>query len=139
LNFSHLRLSARSQGQEGGQTKWFPPCMTGCPRSWRKIIIYGGLIPGNLRRVSVRNADEAARMETGNFRRGDFFERLFLPALVNAARKFAYAQCSTDLARTAIALERYRLAHGEFPESLDALASQFIQKIPHDIINGQPL
>ena len=39
----------------------------------------------------------------------------------------------------AIALERYRLAHGEFPESLDALAPQFMEKIPHDIINGQPL
>ena len=33
-----------------------------------------------------------------------------------------------DLARTAIALERYRLARGEFPESLDALAPQFIAK-----------
>ena len=39
----------------------------------------------------------------------------------------------------AIALERYRLAHGEYPESLDALAPQFMEKIPHDIINGQPL
>ncbi len=43
------------------------------------------------------------------------------------------------MARMAIALERYRLAHGEFPESLDALAPQFMEKIPHDIINGQPL
>ena len=36
-------------------------------------------------------------------------------------------------------MERYRLAHGEYPESLDALAPQFIAKVPHDIINGQPL
>ena len=43
------------------------------------------------------------------------------------------------MARVAIALERYRLAHGEYPESLDALAPQFMEKIPHDIINGQPL
>ena len=43
------------------------------------------------------------------------------------------------LKRVAIALERYHLARGEFPESLDALAPQFIPKIPHDIINGQPL
>jgi hypothetical protein len=43
------------------------------------------------------------------------------------------------LAHVAIALERYRLAHGEFPESLDAFAPQFMEKIPHDIINGQPL
>jgi hypothetical protein len=36
-------------------------------------------------------------------------------------------------------LERYRLAHGEYPETLDALAPQFIEKVPHDIINGKPL
>ena len=69
----------------------------------------------------------------------NWFEKKFMPALSEAVKKFAYAQNSADLARVAIALERYRLAHGEFPESLDALAPQFIAKIPHDIINGQPL
>jgi hypothetical protein len=43
------------------------------------------------------------------------------------------------LARTAVALERYRLAHGEYPETLDALAPQFIEKVPHDVVGGQPL
>jgi hypothetical protein len=36
-------------------------------------------------------------------------------------------------------LERYHLARGEYPETLDALAPQFIQTIPHDLIGGQPL
>jgi tetratricopeptide (TPR) repeat protein len=53
--------------------------------------------------------------------------------------KFANAQSSVDLARVAIALERYRFAHGEFPETLDVLSPQFVDKLPHDIINGQPL
>jgi hypothetical protein len=66
-------------------------------------------------------------------------ETLFMPALGNAVKRFAYAQSSADLARVAIALERYRLAHGEFPESLDAIAAQFPNGIPHDIINGEPL
>jgi len=48
-------------------------------------------------------------------------------------------QESVDLARVAIALERYRLAHGEYPKSLDALEPQFIAKLPRDIINGQSL
>ena len=52
---------------------------------------------------------------------------------------FIYAQETTDLARIACALERYRLAHGEYPEKLDALSPQFIEKVPHDIIGGQPL
>jgi hypothetical protein len=44
-----------------------------------------------------------------------------------------------DQARIACALERYRLANGQFPDALDALAPKFIGKLPHDIIDGQPL
>jgi hypothetical protein len=54
-------------------------------------------------------------------------------------KRFAYGQSSVDMARVAIALERYRLAHGEFPESLDALAPKFIAELPHDVIGGGPL
>ena len=43
------------------------------------------------------------------------------------------------MARIACALERFRLARGEYPASLDVLAPQFITKLPHDIIGGQPL
>lgn len=65
--------------------------------------------------------------------------RMIFPALNKCIVKFVRAQLSLDLARTAIALERYRLAHGEYPESLDALEPQLIEKVPHDIIGGQPL
>ena len=68
----------------------------------------------------------------------NFFARLegFLD---NYAQKVARGQTAVNLARVAIALERYRLAHGEFPESLAALTPQFMEKVPHDIIGGQPL
>jgi hypothetical protein len=56
-----------------------------------------------------------------------------------SAGQYAYAQGSVDLARVACGLERYRLWCGKYPASLDALAPQFIDKLPHDIINGQPL
>jgi hypothetical protein len=59
--------------------------------------------------------------------------------LRSSGRKFAYGQNSINMARVACALERYRLAHGEYPETLDALAPQFIAQIPHDIIGGKPL
>ncbi len=87
----------------------------------------------------ARRGDAALAAETKSVSPFNLYERLMLPTLGNAAKKFAYGQESVDLARVAIALERYRLAHGEFPESLDALAPQFIAKLPHDVINGQPL
>ncbi len=61
------------------------------------------------------------------------------PAVAGSVKKFAFAQVSLDLARVACALERCRLAHGEYPATLNVLAPQFIDQIPHDIINGQPL
>ena len=56
-----------------------------------------------------------------------------------SADRFARGQASVDLARVGIALERYNLAHHAYPESLDALVPQFIQKLPHDVMGGQPL
>jgi hypothetical protein len=64
---------------------------------------------------------------------------MLLPSLGRIAEKCAYAQSSVDLARVACALERYRLANGQFPDTLDALAPKFIAKLPHDLINGEPL
>jgi hypothetical protein len=64
---------------------------------------------------------------------------MVFPAIGKAVQKFAFAQSSIDLARVACALERYRLAQGGHPETLHALVPQFIAKLPHDIISGQPL
>jgi hypothetical protein len=58
--------------------------------------------------------------------------------ITNAAPKFAQGQVWVDEARIACALERYRLAHGVYPGSLDALAPAYIDKLPHDIMNGEP-
>jgi hypothetical protein len=89
--------------------------------------------------AAVQRADAALEAEVQQANFFNVAERLFLPALGAAVTRFASGQESVDLARVAIALERYRLAHGEYPESLDALAPRFMKQIPHDIINGQPL
>ena len=65
--------------------------------------------------------------------------RLCESSMVSYHTKFAYAQTMIDQAAIACALERYRLAHGAFPDKLDALVPQYLTKLPHDIINGQPL
>jgi hypothetical protein len=67
------------------------------------------------------------------------YARMFLPFFRKTAGRFALGESNANLARVAVALERYRLAHGEYPETLAPLAPQFIAAIPHDIINGQPL
>ncbi len=52
--------------------------------------------------------------------------------------KGALGQATADQAALACALERYRLAHGQFPDKLEALAPDFISALPHDVITGGP-
>ena len=87
----------------------------------------------------ARRGQAALAAQTKSCSPFDLLGRLILPIVSGTAKKFAYGQASVDLARTAIALERWRLVHGEFPESLDALVPQLIAKVPHDVVGGQPL
>jgi len=75
----------------------------------------------------------------GGFYPYKIFASLLLPAVEGAVNHFATTQAEIDEALVACALERYRLAHGQFPDTLDALSPQFADKIPHDLITGGPL
>ncbi len=59
-------------------------------------------------------------------------------AQTNVMIKFAEAQVWIGEARIACALERYRLAQGIYPPSLETLTPAYIDELPHDIMNGQP-
>ena len=67
------------------------------------------------------------------------FAGLLLPALSGTIPKIALAQNAVQEAIVACALERFRLSKGQYPESLDELAPQFITKLPPDVMNGEPL
>ena len=62
-----------------------------------------------------------------------------MPNFVKASQTMARNQTLANEAFIACGLERYRLAHGQYPETLEALVPQFAEKLPHDIIGGQPL
>jgi hypothetical protein len=100
------------------------------------------LVDTNSRIVSpaaLQRAENSVQAERKHYSPYKIQALMLFPVISRAVEKFAAIQSSVDLARLVCALERYRLAHGEYPETLDALAPQFIAKVPHDIINGQPL
>jgi hypothetical protein len=59
-----------------------------------------------------------------------------LPALGKVPLKAAMAQTAADHATLACALERYRLANGQFPDQLEALVPRFLSQMPKDVITG---
>lgn len=68
-----------------------------------------------------------------------FIAAVFIPNVTKAWQTTAYNQTLVNQGQIACALERYRLAHSEYPDTLDALMSQYIESIPQDIIGGRPL
>ena len=85
---------------------------------------------------AARNADEFVGHGKSPFR---ILAAIAIPNFTKATQTLAHNQTLANEAQIVCALERYRLAHGEYPGTLDALAPQFIEKIPHDIISGAPL
>jgi hypothetical protein len=63
---------------------------------------------------------------------------MFLPALKNFFSRIAAAQVTADETSLACALQRYRLANGQYPETLEPLSPKFMARIPNDVIGGQP-
>jgi hypothetical protein len=87
----------------------------------------------------LRQAQDAMQSGMKHYSYYKVQAQMVFPAISASVMKIARIQSQVDLARVACALERFRLAQGNYPETLDALTPQFIGKLPHDIINGQPL
>lgn len=67
----------------------------------------------------------------------NFYFTVTVPGVKSLMQKYAYGQTWVNEARIACALERYRLANGAYPESLDALVPVCMDELPHDVVIGQ--
>ncbi len=94
-------------------------------------------------RVLVENSDafdeEVASQQSRAPRPHRILALMSLPVFSSVQVRSAQAAALCDLARVAIALERYRLATGAYPARLDALGPRFLDPVPHDVITGEPL
>jgi hypothetical protein len=81
------------------------------------------------------------RLEKFISRRSPFgiLTALAVPNFEKAVQNMARNQTDVDEALIVCALERYRIANNSYPESLEALSPEFLEKVPHDIITGEPL
>lgn len=92
--------------------------------------------------ILPRQSDDIKRqMEAAvsTFQPYTFLTTEAMPNFVKAAQTTARNQTLVNEAFLACGLERYRLAHDQYPETLEALVPQFAEKVPHDIVGGQSL
>jgi hypothetical protein len=88
---------------------------------------------------SLVAADNFKKVDETVGRKNYYLSKMFLAALSSAITKEAssYAYLRTSI--VAIAVERFRLAHGKLPEKLDELVPQFLSAVPVDPFDGVPL
>jgi hypothetical protein len=86
--------------------------------------------------VSAKGEHAVVQLRVGPY---TIFAKMLLPAYERAVRGSARMQSFVDSARVACALERFRLANGTLPESLDVLPPHFIDRLPSDVIDGKPI
>jgi hypothetical protein len=154
--FNTVNVSSASKKNEPGIWKKISNPMylyfRFCPRGW----IYQNMVNavtlvelGNKNGVDLKQDtilpsffNKASRdLEKSMNRRTPFnvWAQIAIPNFTKAWQTTAYNQTLVNEAQIACALERYKFANGNYPETLNALAPQFMEKISHDIIGGQPL
>jgi hypothetical protein len=64
---------------------------------------------------------------------------MFTPVMRRIAELDVQLRAHIELARTALAIERYRLATGEVPAELAVLVPQYLNGVPIDPFDGRPI
>ncbi len=67
------------------------------------------------------------------------FARILMPSLYRACELSARCAAIMRCTVTALAMERYRLAHGAWPESLDDLVPEYLDSVPIDPFDEKPM
>jgi hypothetical protein len=97
------------------------------------------MTPGPLRPADFDFLDEEIRKWIFPTKIKHLLSALALPSLPSVVSKAVSTQAGLDEARTALALERYRFAHNDLPETLDALVPQYLEAVHVDAMTARPL
>ena len=65
--------------------------------------------------------------------------KVMAPALMRISQLDSRVRAHLDLGRIAVAIERYRLATGKLPEQLTDLVPTYMEQVPMDPFDGQPI
>jgi hypothetical protein len=90
-------------------------------------------LPAKLRRPAMEQIERECRHAWGNP------VTLLLAAFLKLEDAFLRGHAALRCQGAALAVERYRRLHGDWPQSLDALTPEFIAEVPTDPFTDDPL
>lgn len=93
-------------------------------------------VPAQFRAIS-----ETAFQDSTSWRNS--YKRWLSSIMISNLERASQVLLRTEIQRlqtiTAIALERHRLKHGHYPDSLQKLIPDYLTRIPHDPMDGRPM
>lgn len=89
-------------------------------------------------RLDWQGINQLNELEQQARRHGCLIIAQLLPVFVKMFPKAAQGQARVDATRLALALRLYRLDHGDYPATLDALAPNYLSKVPLDPFTNKP-
>ena len=89
--------------------------------------------------ASLACTNVAAQFEEIARRRSYFFSGMLVSSYSSVLVRSAATQARLRLARTVMAIEKFRSVRGRLPEKLGELAPQFLSSVPADPFDGAPL
>ena len=98
-------------------------------REWQRLAV----MPFHLGRDQWKSFHKRMLEQQGGF------VTMMLPAISAYVDRAAESDARRRLASLAVAMTIYRIKTGGLPESLDTLAPEFIETIPTDPFNGEPM
>ncbi len=133
--------TATNEGDESilPQMSWRVPTFLVRSNQLRGAEMYTWLVDAADDHDAMRQATWRLEAETPKLPRTQLIVKMLLPAMSRAAAVHTRISAQIECALTGLAAERYRLAIGRFPESLSELVPNFLDQIPIDPFDGQPI
>lgn len=100
---------------------------------------YMGSLQRRVREPITPTTIEQARRDSLQAAGHGVLTRMIVPALDRFLLQVALDKALHAAAWAGIAVDRYRLDHGTFPATLDALVPQYLDEVPLDPFSNQPL
>jgi hypothetical protein len=111
---------------------------------YRDALVYIGLMQENIDAMELPSDErllvfDSIQEDVNSGKRGGLLTRLLWPALARTLDIDTRCTAEALAARTALAVERYRLADGHLPESLENLVPTYMEVVPRDPFDGRRL
>ena len=111
--------------------------------AFRQFIDEASMIRSEAPGQALVDAEKFRESAGGLYFSGNLIGRVLFSIVVPSGEqlndRFAAGQVRLDLLRVRVALERYRLAQGEWPEDLESLVPEFLERVPVDRMDGRPI